>query len=70
MVKDYVQWKTFGVLTRVADIMGIRVERVRMYFIYASFLTLGSPIVVYLVAAFWLNIRRYRRKKRPTFWDL
>ncbi len=51
----------FGVCTYIADKMGVARERVRLYFIYLSFLTLGSPIVVYLFIAFWLNIKKYIR---------
>jgi hypothetical protein len=30
-----------------------------MWFIYISFLTLGSPVVIYMIAAFWMNMKRY-----------
>ena len=52
----------FGVCTYIADKMGIARERVRLYFIYLSFLTMGSPIVIYLFVAFWLNVKRYIRR--------
>jgi phage shock protein PspC (stress-responsive transcriptional regulator) len=51
----------FGVCTYIADKMGIARERVRLYFIYLSFLTMGSPIIIYLFVAFWLNVKRYIR---------
>ena len=50
---------TFGVCRQVGKWMGIKPERIRLYFIYASFITFGSPVILYLVMAFWLNIRRY-----------
>jgi phage shock protein C len=49
----------FGVCRQVGEWMGINPERIRLYFIYASFITFGSPVILYLVMAFWLNIRRY-----------
>lgn len=39
--------------------MGIATSRIRMWFIYISFLTFGSPVVVYMVMAFWMNMKRY-----------
>jgi phage shock protein PspC (stress-responsive transcriptional regulator) len=50
--------------------MGISVKSVRMSFVYASFFTLGSPIIIYLVAAFWMNIKNYSQERRTRVWDL
>jgi hypothetical protein len=33
--------------------MGIRPRKIRLSFIYLSFLTFGSPIFIYLVLKFW-----------------
>lgn len=44
--------------------MGVKSSRVRMYFIYLSCLTLGSPLLLYLFAAFWLNLRNYLNEGR------
>jgi phage shock protein PspC (stress-responsive transcriptional regulator) len=58
-VKDFIEWKLFGVCSAIGDKMGIAPSRIRTWFIYISFLTLGSPLIVYFVLAFWLNIKRY-----------
>jgi phage shock protein PspC (stress-responsive transcriptional regulator) len=60
-LKDFFEYQIFGVCERIGEKMGIATSSVRMYFIYMSFLTFGSPIIVYLFLAFWLNIRRYWR---------
>jgi phage shock protein PspC (stress-responsive transcriptional regulator) len=39
--------------------MGIRVSRVRLFFIYTSFIAMGSPAILYLILAFWMNMKRY-----------
>lgn len=52
----------FGVCAWLADRMGIQRRRVRMYFIYLSCLSLGSSVLFYLFAAFWLNVREYMRE--------
>jgi len=35
-----------------------------MWFIYITFLTLGSPLIIYMVMAFWLNMKRYMLSAR------
>lgn len=54
----------FGVCAWLADRMGIPRSRVRMYFIYLSCLSLGSSLLFYFFAAFWLNVRNYMREGR------
>ena len=54
----------FGVCEYIGLKMGLASARVRVYFIYLSFVTLGSPIIVYLFVNFWLNIRQYLRRGR------
>jgi phage shock protein PspC (stress-responsive transcriptional regulator) len=59
----------FGVCSKIGDVLGIATTKIRMYFIYATFLTLGSPIIFYLIAAFWLNIRKYIRARQHRLLD-
>jgi phage shock protein PspC (stress-responsive transcriptional regulator) len=58
-IKFLLERSAFGVCTYLGARMGIASARVRLYFIYISFAALGSPILLYLFAAFWLNIKRY-----------
>lgn len=58
-IKNFIEWQAFGVCTAIGEKMGIATTRIRMWFIYISFLTFGSPVVLYMVAAFWMNIKRY-----------
>jgi phage shock protein PspC (stress-responsive transcriptional regulator) len=58
----------FGVCTALGEKMGIATSSIRLFFIYASFLTFGSPIIIYLSLAFILNMRRHLRR-RSTIWD-
>jgi phage shock protein PspC (stress-responsive transcriptional regulator) len=67
--KAYIEQRAFGVCTWIGGAMGLSTSAIRMYFIYISFLTIGSPIVIYLILAFWLNIRSYHRKNVSPFWD-
>lgn len=58
-LKDFIEWKAFGVCSAIGDRMGIASSRIRLWFIYISFLTMGSPLIVYMVLAFWLNLKQY-----------
>ena len=65
--------QAFGVCERIGQKLGIDSSRIRLYFIYTSFITFGSPIIVYLFVGFWIEVRdRYRRNRRRkrTVWDL
>lgn len=57
--KDFVEWSAFGVCSAIGDKIGIATSRIRTWFIYISFLTMGSPIIIYMVLAFWMNIKKY-----------
>jgi phage shock protein PspC (stress-responsive transcriptional regulator) len=58
-VREFVELHAFGVCTAIGEKLGIATSRIRMWFIYISFLTMGSPIIVYMILAFWLNIKNY-----------
>lgn len=66
-LKDTVDRNAFGVCSYLGDKMGVASARVRIYFIYISFVTLGSPILLYLFAAFWLNVKDYIREHQSIF---
>ena len=67
-IKDIVERSTFGVCSYLGEKMNIASSSVRLYFIYSSFVTLGSPIIFYLFLAFWVNIRRYIKRHRDALW--
>ncbi|MBL3657486.1 MULTISPECIES: PspC domain-containing protein [Fulvivirga] len=58
----------FGVCSKLGEKLGIASSSIRLYFIYASFLTFGSPLIVYLVLAFGMNMRKHLRRKRNSVW--
>ena len=62
--KNFIEWQAFGVLSSIGDKMGIATSRIRMWFMYISLLTLGSPIIIYMILAFWMNIKRYIQARR------
>ncbi|MBS1590141.1 MAG: PspC domain-containing protein [Bacteroidetes bacterium] len=69
-LKNFIEWKAFGVCSALGDRMGIATGRIRLWFIYVSFLTFGSPIIIYMVLAFWLNLKESigLRRRNPLRW--
>lgn len=68
-LKNIVEKGIFGVCSALGDRMGIRISTVRLYFIYLSFVTMGSPIVIYLFVAFWMNLKNYLNQGVRTIID-
>jgi phage shock protein PspC (stress-responsive transcriptional regulator) len=58
-LRSFIEWQAFGVCSAIGDKLGIATSRIRMWFIYISFLTMGSPVIIYMVMAFWLNMKKY-----------
>ena len=63
VLRNNIETMAFGVCAFLGDKMGIAASRVRMYFIYVSFLTFGSPAILYFIIAFWLNVKRYIQQR-------
>jgi phage shock protein C len=66
----FFEHQTFGVCTWLGDKLRMKSSKIRIFFIYASFLTLGSPLIVYLHMAFILKIKEYIQSSRSRVWDL
>lgn len=57
--RRFIEWQAFGVCTAIGDRLGIATSRIRTWFVYISFLTMGSPLIIYFILAFWMNMKRY-----------
>lgn len=66
-IKFFVEKRVFGVCSFLGEKFSISSSRIRLYFIYTSFITMGSPVILYLVLAFWLNLKKYMRLSK-TVW--
>ncbi len=62
-LKHLIEKSAFGVCTFWGQYLGIATSKIRLYFIYISMLTMGSPIVIYLFFAFWLNFKKHMRRR-------
>ena len=69
-IKDHFETKTFGVCEWWGTKFNVNTNSIRVYFIYLSFLTLGSPLVIYLIMAFVLKNKNWFKPKRATVWEL
>jgi len=70
-MQTFFERQAFGVCTKLGEKIGIASSEIRLFFIYTSFLTLGSPILIYMSLAFLMNIRKQlRRKNNPLTWDI
>lgn len=73
-VVSLLEFQLFGLCSWLGEKLGIKATSIRMYFIYLSFFTFGSPIVVYLISSFILEHKHYFKPKlhpkRSSVWDL
>ncbi len=67
-IQAFFEQHAFGVCTRLGEKLGLATSGIRMFFIYASFLTFGSPVLIYLALAFVMNIRQHLRRSRNSIW--
>jgi phage shock protein PspC (stress-responsive transcriptional regulator) len=69
-IKDFIEWQAFGVCSSIGDRLGVATSRIRLWFIYISFLTMGSPVIIYMILAFIKNIKHYvlLRRRNPLRW--
>jgi phage shock protein PspC (stress-responsive transcriptional regulator) len=58
-IRETVEYNLFGVCTFLGEKFNIATSKIRLYFIYLSFFTFGSPVIIYFILAFWMNIRQY-----------
>ncbi len=69
-LRAFFETRGFEVCARLAERMGLKASRVRLFFIYASFMTLGSPLIVYFALAFVIQIKDYINSRRTSVFDL
>jgi phage shock protein C len=69
---SYFEKQAFGVCSWWGEKLGVSSSKIRLFFIYLSFFTAGSPIIIYLGMAFILEHKELLKfkKKRLSIWDL
>ena len=69
----FFEMQSFGVCEWWAQKLGIRSNKVRLGFIYFSFCTLGSSVLLYLIMAWILEHKHYfkfQSKRKKSIWEL
>jgi phage shock protein C len=66
----YFEKQSFGVCTYLAGRLNLSISKIRLFFIYSSFLAVGFPIIFYVMAALVLDVRHYMKRIRQRIWDL
>ncbi len=61
--------RSFGVCAYLAEKIGVSISKLRLFFIYSSFLAVGFPIIFYLLAGIVLDIRNFVKRRRHKLWD-
>lgn len=69
-IVTFFEKRSFGVSTYFAQKFNMNTSKVRLFFIYSSFLAVGFPILFYFLAAVVLDIRSYIKKARLKVWDI
>ncbi len=61
---------SFGVCTYLGERFHISIAKIRLFFIYSSFLAVGFPLIFYFFAGIVLDIRNYIKRSRTKVTDL
>lgn len=69
-VITFFEKQSFGVCTYFAGRLNMSIGKIRLFFIYASFLAVGFPIIFYILAALVLDVRHYVKRLRLRIWDV
>lgn len=70
--RQFTETRAFGVCTWLGNKMGIDSGNIRLSFIYLSFATFGSPILIYVAMAFILKHKHFFKPgvRRRSIWDI
>jgi phage shock protein PspC (stress-responsive transcriptional regulator) len=61
---------SFGVCTYLGEKFDISIAKIRLFFIYSSFLAVGFPLIFYIFAGIVLDIRNYVKRVHTRIMDL
>ncbi|MBL0309168.1 MAG: hypothetical protein IPP77_05675 [Bacteroidetes bacterium] len=64
-----IESRIFGVCERIGEKLKMPARDIRLFFIYTSFLTVGSPVILYMILAFWMRMKYFIHRKRNPVWD-
>ena len=68
-LRAYSEKQAFGVCTWLGEKMSIPSSDIRKFFIYSSFIAIGSPVIAYMILAFLLRMKNYFFGRKSSVWD-
>ncbi len=71
-IKALFERQAFGVCSWWGERLGLKSSTIRLFFIYTSFITIGSPLIFYLSMAFLLKHKNHfipPIQARPSKWN-
>jgi phage shock protein PspC (stress-responsive transcriptional regulator) len=69
-LKHFFEERAFGVCSKLGEKLHFPIDSIRLFFIYSSFITMGSPVIIYVSIAMMMKIRKYLRKmNNPVLFD-
>ncbi|WP_084016818.1 PspC family transcriptional regulator [Moheibacter sediminis] len=69
-LRNFLEFNGFNVISRIADRFGVRASKLRLLYIYLSFVTLGVTFGFYLILAFFLWVKDGFVIRRRSVFDL
>ncbi len=69
-IRDRWERQAFGVCSWLGERLNMQTASIRLFFIYASSLAVGSPVILYMILAFWIKMKNYVFNRRTSVWDL
>ncbi|WP_323757055.1 PspC domain-containing protein [Roseivirga sp.] len=67
-IQRFFESQAYGVCAKLGEKLNLSASSIRLFFIYASFITFGSPLLVYLGLAYIINFRKHLRRKQNPVW--
>jgi phage shock protein C len=61
---------SFGVCTYLGERFNVSIAKIRLFFIYSSFLAVGFPLFFYFFAGIVLDFRNYIKRSRTRAVDM
>ena len=67
--RSFLELQFFGVCSYLGEKLSMPSSKIRLFFIYATFVAAGSPVIIYLVMAFLIRLKDYIKGKRTAVGD-
>jgi phage shock protein PspC (stress-responsive transcriptional regulator) len=69
-LQSFLEKNAFGVCEYLGEKFGLSILSIRKFFIYSSFIAFGSPVILYLILAFFIENYKIYKAKKHSIWDL